>query len=136
MNRETRRPLEERRIRPALPLLAGALALLLTTSCGGGKQLKFNPAAIRSKCDVMHGVELTEQQALCIAGLAGLKNKKKCPSEISESRDPADGAAAYLIRENCSEVALWIARASGRVVAVELGDAVASGADVVREPTD
>jgi hypothetical protein len=126
MDRRKHRRLAPRSAASTLTLLL-IVATALATSCATGKKLGFDADAIRERCAVERGVELTEEQALCIAGLAGLKNKKKCPSEVSEATDPADGSPVYRVRESCAEVGLLIARADGRIVGVELGDSVAHG---------
>jgi hypothetical protein len=126
MDRRKHYRLEPRSAAPTRALVL-FVAMVLAASCATGKKLGFDAAAIRERCAVERGVELTEEQALCIAALAGLKNKKKCPSEVSETTDPADGSPVYRVRESCAEVGLLIARADGRIVGVELGDSVAYG---------
>jgi hypothetical protein len=97
------------------------LALALIAAGCAGRPLKFDESKIERKCGVEPGVEIVEDQARCIARLAGLRDKKRCP--LVTNRE--DGASGPVLRvaESCGTAALHLA-GNGRVVAVELGEAI------------
>jgi len=100
------------------------LAVLIGLGCT--RPLKFNEKKIRNKCDIADAVELTPDQALCVGRLAGLKYKRNCPLEVHEVVHGAAAQPAYDVRESCGRIGLRVIKADGRVVAVEVGDAVAT----------
>ena len=111
-------------IRPRL--LWGAVALLgcLVLPACLGKGLKFDAERLQRKCDVTAGVELTQDQASCIAKVAGLKEGKKCPFEIVESTDEVQGPV-YDVLESCSGIGIRIRKTSGEILRVDFGEAAA-----------
>jgi hypothetical protein len=98
--------------------------LVATTGCG--RRLRFDAERIQRKCGVTQGVELSRDQARCVARLAGLRDGRKCPLDLTEVDGGAGGDVVWQVRESCGGVGLQIAAQDGRVVAVELGEAVAS----------
>jgi hypothetical protein len=103
---------------------ATLVAVALPSAACFGRKLKFNEAKLAKRCGVTAGVRLTEDRALCIARLAGLRDTRKCPLEIAgmPAEDRPDGV--YHVRESCGAVGLFITLEGGRVVGVELGTAV------------
>jgi len=107
-----------------LPTAVAGL-MLVAGSCGCGKRLKFDAAAIRGRCDVVAGLEITREQALCIARLAGLKDRKQCRLAVDDRVAGDPPVPVFRIAEPCTGLGLSIAKADGRVVEVEAHDAVA-----------
>jgi hypothetical protein len=101
---------------------AGILLLtwVILTGCLG-KGLEFDEQRLRTRCALGEQVEVTRQQALCIAKLAGLKEKRKCPFEIEEGTLEGQGPF-WGIRESCSGIGIHIDRATGAIVGVEYGE--------------
>lgn len=60
----------------------------------------------------------------CLARLAGLRDDRRCPLVIDEAV-MTGGAQAYRARESCGGMGLYVDRATGQVVAVEYGRAIA-----------
>jgi hypothetical protein len=95
------------------------LALLATlASCGSA--VKRDARRLKSKCDVVQGTAVSEEQARCIARLYGIQGGNDCPLEIDRSDD--FGKPAYRIRESCSGVGVFVAESTGRVLALLTGD--------------
>ena len=99
------------------------LAVILLVSCK--RPLKFNEQRLQKKCGVDGRTELTRDQARCMARLAGLRDKKKCPLEIAGIELGESGVPAWIVEEGCGELALTISRADGRVLVVRAGSAEA-----------
>jgi hypothetical protein len=110
------------------------LALVfLAAGCWTGRSLKFDEERLRDKCEVTPGAEIDEERARCIARLAGLRDKRRCPLEAVETED----GSAWRMRESCSGITIRIDRSDGSVSAVRLGeDAVAEVAPDSRLPPD
>lgn len=100
----------------ALILAIGLVATL--TSCGSA--IKRDAKRLKSKCDVVQGTAVSEEQARCIAEIYGVKHKRSCPLEVDRSDD--FGQLAFRIRESCSGVGIFVAESTGRVLAVLTGD--------------
>jgi len=100
------------------------LAMLIGLGCS--RPLKFNEKRIRNKCEISDAVELTPDQARCVGRLAGLKDKRDCPLQVHEVAHGASAQPAYDVRDSCGGIGLRVIKADGRVVAVEVGDAVAT----------
>jgi len=99
------------------------LACLLLPACLG-KGLKFDAERLQRKCELTAGVEVTHDQARCIAKVAGLKEGRKCPFEIVESTDEVQGPV-YDVTESCSGIGIRVRKASGEILGVDFGEAVA-----------
>lgn len=110
--------------RAAGVLIVALLVPVATASCG--RRLRFDAERIESKCGVTQELELSREQARCVARLAGLRDGRKCPLELKQVDDGAGGDEVWQIRESCGAMGLQIAARDGRVVAVELGKAGAS----------
>jgi len=104
-------------------LLAVCLAL---PSCTGGRPLKFDTERIAKKCSVDGTDEISQDQALCIAKLAGLKPSRNCPLDLREADLGDDEVPVFVVHQICSGTGVSIDRASGKIVAVELGEGQAS----------
>jgi hypothetical protein len=101
-----------------LPLL-----LLLAGILGCARKLKFDAARLERRCGVTAGRKVDAEQARCIARVAGLRDGRKCP--LRSSQRGAGAGLVYRFEESCAEVAIEIEAASGRVVAVALGEGAA-----------
>ena len=99
------------------------LACLLFPGCLG-KGLKFDAERLQRKCKLTDGVDVTHDQALCIAKVAGLKQGRKCPFEIEERIDQG-ARPVYDVTESCSGISIRIVRASGEIVGVDFGEGAA-----------
>jgi hypothetical protein len=100
-----------------------AVAGLMTLAgCAGG--LRFDARTIERRCGVVAGTELSREQAVCMARLAGLKESRRCPFEIADVRDP-DRGDAFRVRESCSGLAVSISRSDATVIVVELDRVIA-----------
>jgi hypothetical protein len=106
--------------RPSTPLLALVLAAALA-GCGGSA-IKRDTRRLHSRCDVVRGTAVSEEQARCIAKLYGVKDKKRCPVQVDRPHD--FGASVYRIRESCNGLGVVVAESSGRVLALVAGDEI------------
>ena len=106
--------------RRRLPVASVAASAVLVVACAGG--LRFDARTLERRCGVAAGVDLNEEQAVCMAKLAGLEQSRRCPFEVSET---TDGPAAFRVRESCSGLALSISKHDASVVVVELGRVIA-----------
>ena len=95
------------------------LALLLPALAGCGRALGYDARRLERKCEVIAGVELSAEQARCVARVAGLRDGRKCPLRQIEL-ETASGTV-YRFEESCAEVGLEVDGRTGRVVAVALG---------------
>jgi len=102
----------------ARTLVSSVLALLVLGGCG--RRLGFDVERLHRKCGIVSGVELDARQARCVARVAGLRDRRKCPLELTE-HETAHGTV-FRARESCAEVGLEIDARTGRIVAVELGE--------------
>lgn len=100
----------------ALTIAIGLVVAL--ASCGSA--MKRDVKRLKSKCDVVQGSQVSEEQARCIAEIYGVKHKRSCPLEVDRSDD--FGQPAFRIRESCSGVGIFVAESTGRVLAVLTGD--------------
>ena len=116
------RPGRRRHLRAALLL---GLAAWTCSACWGVRPLRFDATRIRAECGSVGAGGLSEEQARCIAELAGLKDKKRCPLELRLS----DDERSWHARESCSAMALRIDRDDGSIVEVELGSGRARAED-------
>jgi hypothetical protein len=82
--------------------------------------MKRDAKRLKSKCDVVQGTQVSEEQARCIAELYGIKHTKSCPMKVDRSDD--FGQPAFRIRESCSGVGVFVSESTGRVLAVLTGD--------------
>jgi hypothetical protein len=101
-------------------LFASMLAITVIatlTSCGSA--IKRDAKRLKSRCEVVQGTQVSEEQARCIAKLYGIKQTKSCPLEVDRSDD--FGQPAFRIRESCSGVGVFVAESTGRVLAVLTG---------------
>lgn len=89
-----------------------------------GKGLKFGAERLHKKCKLTEGVQVTHDQARCIAKVAGLKEGRKCPFEIVETNDDLQGPV-YDVQESCSGIGIRIRKASGEILGVDFGEAAA-----------
>jgi hypothetical protein len=103
--------------------VAVLLACLLFPCCLG-KGLKFDAERLQRKCKLTEGVDVTHDQARCIAKVAGLKQGRKCPFEIEERIDEGE-QPVYDVTESCSGISIRIVRASGEIVGVDFGEGAA-----------
>jgi len=102
-----------------------AVGLAVLASACGGRPLKFDELAIQRKCAVVQGAAIDRQQALCMAKLAGLKDRKRCPLQTTELNEGEPPEPVFWVREPCTAVGIFVAKSDGRVVAVELDGSVA-----------
>jgi len=99
-------------------LMLAIVSIATLASCGSA--MKRDAKRLKSKCDVVQGTQVSEEQALCIAEVYGVKHKQSCPLEVDRSND--FGQPAFRIRESCSGVGVFIAESTGRILAVLTGD--------------
>ena len=111
-------------IRSRVPWGVVALLACLVLPACLGKGLKYDAERLQQKCKLTEGVELTHDQARCIAKVAGLKQGRKCPFEIVELTDDVQ-RSVYDVHESCSGVGIRIDRASGEILGVDFGEAAA-----------
>jgi hypothetical protein len=97
-----------------------ALGLLFSAACVGSG-LKFNEQRLQDKCGVNGRDGVTLDQARCMAKVAGLKDGRRCPLEVNEIAR-GDETVVFEAREGCSTLGLEIDKATGEVVAVEIGE--------------
>jgi len=95
------------------------LACLVSPACLG-KGLKYDAERLQRKCKLTAGVDVTEDQARCIAKVAGLKQGRKCPFEVEALTDETR-RSVYDVRESCSGISIRIDRSSGEIVGVDFG---------------
>ena len=82
-------------------VLVVLLALLLA-ACAGPKlreSAKVKPKKMHRECGIQENVPVTAEQAVCIAGLAGI-NVNDDAYGMREARAPS-GAATWIIDETC-----------------------------------
>ena len=103
-------------------VLCGALALVLAPA-GCAKKLKYDAARIEKRCPAEPGAPLTAERARCIARVAGLRDKKRCPMVVDVLVGDDGAPRAHRVRESCSGLGIEI-DGIGRIVAVEYGSAV------------
>lgn len=103
---------------------AGMALAFLVLAAGCAVGLRFDARTIERRCGVVAGTELSRDQAVCMARLAGLKESRRCPFEIADVRDPERGDA-FRVRESCSGLAVSISRSDATVVVVELDRVIA-----------
>lgn len=102
---------------------AVVLATLVAPACFGPK-LKYDADRLQRKCAVDGRTEITLDQARCVAKVAGLKESRKCPFELTEVVRETEGPVIE-VRETCSTLGMDIAKSTGEVVGVELGEGAA-----------
>lgn len=106
-------------------LAPAACVLLALATMACASSLRFEADRLERRCDLAAGTELSARQAVCVGRLAGLKDTRRCPLEVTELAPDATGEPAYEIRETCGKLALRITRTGGEVIGVRVGDAVA-----------
>ena len=104
-----------------LPLVLTATVTLVCGGCGGSA-IKRDAKQLKSKCGVVQGQVVSEDQARCIARLHGVEEKRNCPLEVD--RPEEFGEPVYRIRESCNGLGLVVSHTTGRVLAVVAGDDV------------
>ena len=78
------------------------LVALLLTACAGPKlrkAAKVKPKKMSRECGVRKDIPLDEEQALCIAGLAGIKSSR--PRAHRDGIFPADKARKTTAARSC-----------------------------------
>ena len=100
--------------------LAFVAALLVAVAACGGSAIKKDAKRLKSRCDVVRGSAVTEDQARCIAGIYGVKNSKSCPMEV----DRPDGFSGPVFRvlESCNGLGVIVEESSGRVLDIVARD--------------
>jgi hypothetical protein len=103
---------------------ASVLALLLVGSlvgCGGSA-IRKDAKQLKSKCDVVRGNPVSEEEARCIAKLFGIKDEKGCPMEVD--RPDTFAEPVFRVRESCNGLGAVVAESTGRVLAIVSGDEI------------
>ena len=106
--------------RLTLPVLAIVLVVMLP-GCGGSS-FKKDARRLKALCDVVRGYPVTEQQAICIGNVFGVKKKKGCPIEVDNPDTFAE--PVYRVRESCTGLGVVVGASNGRVLALVSNDEI------------
>jgi hypothetical protein len=101
--------------------ILAVLAAAALSACGGSA-VKRDAARLETRCDVVQGQAVTEEQARCIARLFGVVESERCPLEVD--RPERFARPVFRVRESCSGLGVIVSEADGRVLALTSGDRI------------
>ena len=102
-------------------MISVAVLAASAVACGGSA-LKKDARRLKSKCDVVRGDPVSEEDALCIGKIYGIVERRDCPIEIE--RVDNFPVPAFRVVESCSGLAVIVAEPNGRVLALMSGDEI------------
>jgi hypothetical protein len=100
--------------------LALVAPLFVAVVACGGSAVKKDAKRLKSRCDVVRGSAVTEDQARCIAGIYGVKHTKSCPMEVD--RPVGFSGPVFRVLESCNGLGVIVEAESGRVLDIVARD--------------